>query len=385
MDRDLSTAIAEQLRAADTASPLRIAGACSKPWMAQARIWRQPSAAAAESLAVARRGTLNPSSRFDIVSAMPSASSSPCAPPQRRFDVLATNAGAISGLARAGVLPVAAHRGVVEYAPDELVISVRAGTPLTELEAVLAEQGQMLGAECPNFSGNSTIGGAVALGWSGSRGGSAGPLRDYVLGLRMINGLGEILRFGGRVMKNVAGFDVPRLLAGSVGRLGVILEVSLKVLPLPEAELTLCREQTSVLEAGLLIRQLQQRALPLSGAVYYAGKLYLRFSGRPGALQEISREWPGEEIDNSFWKELSSLRLAFFSPAASGELHDCLGNSSWFHRDGCLWRRQGEAGAVNLRDGPGPASGPLAALQQRLHQAFDPRGLFAAPLQAPGQ
>ncbi|MCY4425962.1 MAG: FAD-binding protein [Halieaceae bacterium] len=317
-DRDLSTAIAEQLRTADAASPLRITGACSKPWMAQTG---------------------------------------------------------------AGLLPVAAHRGVVDYTPGELVISVRAGTPLAELEAVLAERGQMLGAECPNFSSNSTIGGAVALGWSGSRSGSAGPLRDFVLGLRMINGLGEILHFGGRVMKNVAGFDVPRLLAGSVGRLGVILDVSLKVLPLPEAELTLCRELASEQEAGLQIRKLQQRALPLSGAVYYAGKLYLRFSGRPRALQQISIELPGEEIDNSFWQELTSLRLAFFSPAASGELHDCLGGSSWFHRDGCLWRRQGEAGAVNLRDGPGPAGGTLAALQQRLHQAFDPRGLFNAPLQ----
>ena len=145
-------------------------------------------------------------------------------------------------MARSGTgeqLSLAGHRGIISYEPTELVVTVRAGTALAELEQALAEQGQMLAMEAPDFNGQSSIGGAVALGWSGSRSVFAGGVRDAVLGLRMINGLGEDLRFGGQVMKNVAGFDISRLMVGSCGRLGVILELSLKVIPQPEHEISL--------------------------------------------------------------------------------------------------------------------------------------------------
>ena len=136
-------------------------------------------------------------------------------------------------------LDLSGHRGIVNYEPTELVITARAGTPLSDIEATLAERGQMLPFEPPHFGPNATLGGCIAAGLSGPRRPYAGSVRDYVLGSRMVNGRGEILRFGGEVMKNVAGYDVSRLLAGSLGILGPILEVSLKVLPIPVASMTL--------------------------------------------------------------------------------------------------------------------------------------------------
>ena len=133
---------------------------------------------------------------------------------------------------------VSAFRGVVDYEPSELVLTARAGTPLAEIERTLAQGGQMLACEPPYFGPDATLGGCVAAGFSGPRRAYAGAVRDFVLGVRVLDSQGEELRFGGQVMKNVAGFDVSRLLAGSFGTLGVILEVSLKVLPKPEAETT---------------------------------------------------------------------------------------------------------------------------------------------------
>src|SRR3569623_933798 len=139
-------------------------------------------------------------------------------------------------------LDTRAYRGVVSYEPTELVITARCGTPLREIEATLAEQNQMLAFEPPHFdrgAGVATIGGVVAAGLSGPRRQSAGAVRDFVLGAVLMNGKGEVLHFGGQVMKNVAGYDVSRLLAGSLGTLGLILEVSLKVLHKPFAETTI--------------------------------------------------------------------------------------------------------------------------------------------------
>ncbi len=140
-------------------------------------------------------------------------------------------------------LDITAYRGIISYEPTELVITACAGTPLAEIESTMRERGQMLGFEPPHFGGGATLGGCIAAGLSGPRRPYAGSTRDFVLGLRMIDGRGSDLAFGGQVMKNVAGYDVSRLVAGSLGTLGVILEVSLKALPLPPAELTLCREQ----------------------------------------------------------------------------------------------------------------------------------------------
>ena len=137
------------------------------------------------------------------------------------------------------LLDVAAYRGIVAYEPSELYITAKCGTPLSEIEAVLAEKGQMLAFEPPHFAG-ATVGGCVAAGLSGPRRQQAGAVRDFVLGLKLIDGTGQELDFGGQVMKNVAGYDVSRLIAGSMGTLGLIAEVTLKVLPQPVAEQTLC-------------------------------------------------------------------------------------------------------------------------------------------------
>ncbi|NDP61441.1 glycolate oxidase subunit GlcE [Polaromonas sp.] len=137
------------------------------------------------------------------------------------------------------VLDMAAFSGVVSYEPSELVVTVRAGTPLADLEALLAEQGQCLPFEPPHFGPNATVGGMVASGLNGPARASSGAVRDYLLGVVLLNGKGECLTFGGQVMKNVAGYDVSRLMAGALGTLGVLLEVSLKVLPMAPAEATL--------------------------------------------------------------------------------------------------------------------------------------------------
>ena len=142
------------------------------------------------------------------------------------------------GLLAGEVLDVSAHRGIVAYEPTELYITARCGTPLAEIEATLAEKGQMLAFEPPHFSG-ATVGGCVAAGLSGPRRQQVGAVRDFVLGVKLVDGTGQMLNFGGQVMKNVAGYDVSRLIAGSLGTLGVIAEVTLKVLPKPVAEQTL--------------------------------------------------------------------------------------------------------------------------------------------------
>ena len=149
------------------------------------------------------------------------------------------------GTLRGEPLSVAAYRGIVEYEPSELVITARAGTPLAEIEQALRDKGQMLAFEPPHFGEHATLGGCIAAGLSGPRRAYAGAVRDAVLGIRMLDGKGDDLRFGGQVMKNVAGFDVSRLMAGSLGTLGVILDISLKVLPLPVAEATLRFEKTA--------------------------------------------------------------------------------------------------------------------------------------------
>ncbi|WP_395668660.1 glycolate oxidase subunit GlcE [Rhodoferax sp.] len=156
--------------------------------------------------------------------------------------------------------------GILSYEPSELVVTVGAGTTLTELEAVLAEKGQYLAFEPPHFAWSqpgaspATVGGMVACGLSGPSRANVGAVRDYVLGLKLINGLGQHLTFGGQVMKNVAGYDVSRLMAGAFGTLGLITEVSLKVLPLAPAEATLVFE----LSQAAALAQLQRwSALPL--------------------------------------------------------------------------------------------------------------------------
>ncbi|MDD2544677.1 MAG: glycolate oxidase subunit GlcE [Burkholderiaceae bacterium] len=190
--------------------------------------------------------------------------------------------------------------GIVAYEPSELVVTARAGTPLAELEALLAEQGQCLPFEPPHFGPGATVGGMVAAGLSGPARASVGAVRDYVLGLEMVNGRAELLRFGGQVMKNVAGYDVSRLMAGAWGTLGLLTEVSLKVLPVAPAEATL-RFELSQAEA---LRQLQAwggQPVPLNASCWVedagVGCLYVRLRGAVAAVEAACQTLGGTRLD----------------------------------------------------------------------------------------
>ena len=210
---------------------------------------------------------------------------------------------------------MSAYAGIVAYEPKELVVTVRAGTRLADLEAALAAERQMLAFEPPHFGDAATIGGAVAAGLSGPRRPYAGSLRDFVLGTRVVNGKGEDLAFGGRVIKNVAGYDVSRLMAGALGTLGVITEISFKVLPRPAHETTLAfdvGEEKATEQANRWAGQ----PLPVSATSWQDGKLRVRLSGAATAVAAAKVKMGGEEIDaGDYWRDLREHRLAFFSAA----------------------------------------------------------------------
>ena len=214
----------------------------------------------------------------------------------------------------AETLSLAKHSGVLSYEPTELVITVRSGTPLKDVQAMLEEHGQMLPFEPPAFSDSATIGGTIACNFSGPRRAYAGAARDYLLGCKIINGKGEILTFGGEVMKNVAGYDVSRLMAGAMGTLGVLLEVSLKVLPKPEAVKTLML-QCSASEAIDKMHAWSQTPLPLSATSFYDSTLAVRFSGATKAVNAAVVQVGGDVMDNDtqYWHELKEHKLAFFN------------------------------------------------------------------------
>ena len=209
-------------------------------------------------------------------------------------------------------LDITGHRGVVGYEPGDMVITARAGTPLAELDAVLAAQGQMLGFEPPQFGGRGTLGGAIAAGLSGPRRPWAGSARDFVLGVRAINGHGKSVRYGGETIKNVAGYDLPRLYAGSLGAFGVLLEASLRVLPVPETEVTLVLEPAAPLQAMI---DWQRRPWPLSGLCADSGRVYLRLSGTADGVIAARQQIGGETLADgaAFWRALRDLELPFFA------------------------------------------------------------------------
>ncbi|MEK7877352.1 MAG: glycolate oxidase subunit GlcE [Pseudomonadota bacterium] len=233
-----------------------------------------------------------------------------------------------------------AYRGIVDYEPTELVITTRAGTPLAQVEAVLHEQGQMLAFEPPHFGslpsplaplpragegnvvpaapriGMATLGGCIAAGLSGPRRAYTGAARDFVLGVRMLDGNGNDLRFGGQVMKNVAGFDVSRLMVGSLGTLGAILEVSLKVLPLPAVETTLRLAKTAA-EAIALVNEWAGQPLPVSATAWTGGNLLVRLSGATAAVEAAAKKLGGERIApeqaQHFWRGVREQTDPFFN------------------------------------------------------------------------
>lgn len=207
------------------------------------------------------------------------------------------------------------YAGVIAYEPSELVVTARCGTRLSEIEAMLAQQGQMLAFEPPHFGEAATLGGMVAAGLSGPRRASVGAVRDFVLGVQVMNGRGEVLRFGGQTMKNVAGYDVARLMAGSMGSLGLLLEVSLKVLPLPQMETTLA----FAMDEGEALHYLNlwgALALPISASAFHAGRLMLRLSGSESALRLARHKLGGQDLGScaDFWTSLREQRDHFFQP-----------------------------------------------------------------------
>ena len=308
------------------------------------------------------------------------------------------------GVLSGEVLDVAGYRGIVAYEPTELYITARCGTPLADVEAALAEKGQMLACEPPRFSG-ATVGGCVAAGLSGPRRQQAGAVRDFVLGVKLVDGSGQVLNFGGQVMKNVAGYDVSRLMAGSLGTLGVLAEVTLKVLPRPVAERTL----VFALDAGESIARLNQwggQPLPVSASFWHDGKLCLRLSGARAAVEAASGKLGGSVVTDadSLWQSVREQthpafagsilwRLALPSTAGDPGL-DGLRAIEW---GGALRWYAGEQEAVrgaaarlgghavlyrapeSLRcreDAFAPLSPALLALHRRLKKAFDPRGIL---------
>lgn len=214
-------------------------------------------------------------------------------------------------------LNLAAHRGIINYQPSELTLSARSGTPLQQIRQLLAEKKQMLAFEPPGFSAQATLGGVIACGLSGPSRPFYGAARDFVLGCQVINGRGEALKFGGEVMKNVAGYDLSRLMTGAQGTLGVLLDISLKVLPLPPAEITLKLplNAKSMLET---IREWTFTGHPVSAACHNDDSCYIRLSGSSGSVrsaqQQIQQQWGGEEVDNDFWTQLNEQTLPFFAP-----------------------------------------------------------------------
>ena len=200
------------------------------------------------------------------------------------------------------VLETAPLTGITSYEPTELVVTVRAGTPLAELEAVLAGSGQCLPFEPPHFAGGATVGGMVAAGLSGPARASVGAVRDYVLGVTLLNGKGELLTFGGQVMKNVAGYDVSRLMAGALGTLGLITEVSLKVMPVAPAEATLKFEMAQA-QALDRLNAWGGQPLPLNASCWLddagVSTLYLRLRGAVAAVEAACKTLGGERQDSA--------------------------------------------------------------------------------------
>ncbi|KVW95556.1 glycolate oxidase subunit GlcE [Thiobacillus denitrificans] len=302
------------------------------------------------------------------------------------------------------VLSTRALAGIVDYQPKELVLTARAGTPLAEIEGLLAEQNQMLAFEPPHFGGPATLGGCIAAGLSGPRRPYAGAARDFVLGVRMVDGTGQPLRFGGQVIKNVAGYDVSRLMVGALGTLGLITEVSLKVLPKPAAESTLQFELDEA-TAILKMNQWAGQPLPLSATSWHAGLLTLRLSGAASAVQVAQAKLGGEALKDAaaFWQRLRDQATPFFDKRPIWRLAVKpttpplnLGDAQWIEWGGAVRWLASNRPAANLREaaksagghatlfrGAAPADGVFAPLapallgvHRNLKQRFDPRGIF---------
>lgn len=321
------------------------------------------------------------------------------------------------------VLSTKNYSGVIDYQPEELVITVRSGTTLSEVEKILAQKNQMFAFEPPHFGSNATIGGMVASGLAGPGRAQAGNLRDFVLGADVMDGTGQILSFGGKVMKNVAGYDVSRLIPGSLGTLALLLNVSIKVLPKPAASKTLCFD----IDQSTAIQQMNQWAsqpLPVSASAWVGeaahGKLFIRLAGANAAVktatEKLKQEMPATELNDDeakkLWVSLREQEHDFFKLTPDQQLWrfavnpmsvpidlpgptciEWLGGQRWVKNSmdmaqakaiatkhgghATLFRGDKEEGIsafTSLLDNP--LTKPLAAVQARLRSAFDPDGVF---------
>lgn len=303
-------------------------------------------------------------------------------------------------------LELSGHSGIVNYKPTELVITARCGTTLNQIEQALHENNQMLAFEPPHYGKNATLGGTIACGLSGPGRARFGAVRDFVLGTKIINGQGDLLRFGGEVMKNVAGYDLSRLQAGAMGTLGVLLEASLKVLPKEDYTRTQVLDVSQQAAFEKMCRCAEHHA---SATAYIDNKLYIRLSGSENTTNRISRKVGGEllENDTAFWLTVREHRHPFFKagdylwrlsvPPATPPIKlpgqwliEWNGAQRWLNTD---------ASAQNIRTIIEPLGGhatcyhnasqadkeneifhplpePLIKLHQRLKQAMDPNGIF---------
>ena len=304
---------------------------------------------------------------------------------------------------RGEVLDTRGYAGIVDYEPTELVVTAKCGTRLGELEATLAENHQMLPFEPPHFGEGATVGGCIAAGLSGPRRAAAGALRDFVLGVKLIDGRGQALRFGGQVMKNVAGYDVSRLVAGSLGTLGLIAEVSLKLAPLPAQETTLRLEVPQARALELMNRWAGQ-PLPISASAWHEGELSVRLSGSAPGVRAAAAVIGGAPVDGGLWGKLREHTDAFFAgdeplwrlalPPTSPPL-ELEGRQLIEWNGGLRWLRSGISasalgdtvrrlkGHATLFRGADKRAGcfaPLEPVVERLHrglrEAFDPAGIF---------
>jgi len=309
---------------------------------------------------------------------------------------------------RGEILDTSKHTGIIDYDPTELVITARCGTLLSDLQGTLAEQGQMLAFEPPAFGAQATIGGVIASGLSGPRRATAGSARDFVLGAVLINGRAERLVFGGQVMKNVAGYDVSRLLCGSMGFLGLLTDISIKVLPVPRSEITLGFDMAQ--DAGLAtMNSWTGKPLPISATSWENGQLLVRLSGSQAATHAAQLQLGGTPVNPAqaaqHWTSLREQHHAFFNdqpvlwrlslPATTPALE--LGGQQLIEWGGAQrWLINPICDAVELRQKIQEAGGhatlfkshdksvavfqslsaPLFKIHQRLKAEFDPAGIF---------
>jgi len=308
------------------------------------------------------------------------------------------------GLALIGdVLDTCTLTGIVDYEPTELVMTARAGTRLRDVEKTLADAGQMLAFEPPHFGPEATLGGCIASGFSGPRRAAAGSARDFVLGVRMINGIGEALHFGGQVMKNVAGYDLSRLMTGSFGTLGLITEISLKVLPQPEQELTL-RFELDETQAIASMNAWAAKPLPVSATCHHERALHVRLAGAAVAVGAAHKKLGGETVPDGaqFWQSIREQSHPTFAHAPAlwrfsikptspplglgKQVMEWNGSLRWVAEDldpsrafAIAHRADGHATLFrggNKRHGIQQFSAGLLAVHKKLKRAFDPHGIL---------